>query len=169
MDAATLALVVAGIGIVGTLLGTAAGAVLGMWSDRQKWKRERLAKRREHEREALQFALKWLDPIDSALMRVTLLIPRIAAGQVDRDEMYQKIPNLMGTLAALDLPPHLQVMLPEGTYRKGLSILHEFGELTAMAKLASPYEDLASMAEALQSKADAQRHDLTAAYRKTFE
>lgn len=148
------------MGDIGWLLQLVLAAVVGglitylvtIFTEARKRHFEKQDKFLDKKREALEAALRWIEPIELSLMRIESAIYR---GQsfTSTDMSVQRgatIGDLLTHLAELDLPDHQRILLPEGAYNIGMGILQDIEELKMTAPLGLPQDERVALYKQLQ-------------------
>jgi len=154
--------------LIGTLIGGFITYITTSTTENRKWKRERMSKLQEQQREAIGRALDWMVPITSALIRVESLTSAFQSSAVDENHFRREYPDLVSSLAKMDPPPHLVVMLPKNTYARGNDIIMRFEKLRALNMMRDSPRECFDMVSILRAKIDELRDYLEQEYLKTF-
>jgi hypothetical protein len=91
--------------------------------------KKRKEKHSDQVRKALIIALEWLDPLDSSLSEIALLILTFLNKSITFKEFQKFYPELISRLGKLDPPKHLQVLLPDGVYSKSWYFINKCHKL----------------------------------------
>jgi len=166
------------LGIVATAmiaLGWGAGWFSRAYFERRRVQNEKEVRRSGVEREALELAMAWLDPMTLAIMKAEDIAFAYLFGRIDRSQFKVKWPkDLPKRLEALEVPSHLRIYLPDGIQQRGTSVIAMFMEFHSRVSRADT-SDNDQVFEALHYGQDIRKHidelrkDLEAAHRLTLE
>jgi hypothetical protein len=158
--------------IVFPLLGTLIGGFITYLAtsviENRKWKRERVGKLQEQQREAVARALDWMVPLSSALIQVESLTSALQSNSIDEEQFRNKYPDVISTLAKMDPPSHMIVMLPESAYARGHEILMGFERLKALNLMSHSSNECFDMVSTLRAMINGLQDYLRQEYLKTF-
>ncbi len=161
------------IPLFGALIGTLIGGFISYWATKtvedRKYQREKKDKLREQQREALAFALEWIDPLIDTISQVLHLTGNYLKDSLDKDAFERDYPNLMASIASLQPPARLKVLLPETTYPRISEIASDLGILKSMALDNWDKNEFIVVLGNTSRKVLELRDDLIKDYRKTFE
>lgn len=171
--------------LVGVVIGGVISALTTYLLDRRRWRRSRQDKKDEVRRQAIESAFAWLDPMYSALMNAEVRAYKLLNPGGDDEEFRDTYPDLIHTLAKLDLPAHHRLLLPPGTYASGKSINREFdefkyGALDLWEKVHYPQhspamneidarEQCSNRIAGIRKQVDTLRESLERAYQQTYD
>jgi hypothetical protein len=164
--------------ITGPLL-VVLGWVVGWHSrvafDNRRRRLDRQDARKSVQREAIELALRWIDPMSLAIMRAESVTSAYLFRRVDDNHFRDRWPkDLSAQLEALDLPVHLRPYLPEHTQQRGTGILSMFHNLyytvleTDRSDMNQVFETL-EVSFTIRRTIDQLRMDLEHAHVTTFE
>lgn len=128
--------------------------------EERKRRIERADKLQATTREAIELAMKWLNPIRNAIPRAELSLH----GDGTNDSA-----RLISELSKLDLPDHLIILLPKGTYRMGFLIAQTIDKIADAAMHNAPIDDSVALVVQLRKQSEEIHKALEAAYLRTFE
>ncbi len=99
--------------------------------ENQKWKQQKIDKQQDRYREALELALKWIEPIDFALSRIKSLSSAFINGRVTAGELRKQWPNLLRDLSMINrtIPARLKVLLPSTLFQPGFLLIEKIDDL----------------------------------------
>ena len=166
--------------VVTTLMGAIVGGAIAHLNatrlDNRRYEREKKERKLILEREALEKALAWTDPMTLAQTQAAFEADAYAWGKVDLSHLQSNYPSsLSAELEKLDVPVHLRPLLPPNTYIRGMSILgrieRELYYLCKEKRGKSTGEilEVSALAKKIEVEIDALRSELQAAYDTTFE
>ena len=115
--------------LIGVMVGGAVTYVVTTASERVRRQHEKADRLVDAKRQGLIFALRWLDPMESAATTAGLMATSGLRGEFDHTEFMKKWPYLLGDLEEHDIPIELRVLLPNSLYHKGHRIVRAMEEL----------------------------------------
>ena len=137
---------------------------------------ERANERRALQREALEKALEWFNPLELALIQAELTALAYVRGQIDESQLRIKYPRDISITMEREygLPPHLSMHMPEDAGRRANQIVSEFEQLFQMA-LDNPasgndvWMRVQAFGNQIREHISSLRNDLRASYSRTFD
>ncbi len=146
--------------------------------DNRRWRREKGEKLAEREREAIEKALEWIDPLRNAYSRADFIAGQfIFTGTVTEDQFQVKFPHdILNLFAKREVPTHLRGLLPAGVYRKGFHFNEMFQDAFLEALRLPPrsrglevWRAYQPRLDTIKAEIDRLEDDLRAAYMGTFQ
>jgi len=168
------------IPLTSALLGIIIGGLISYLSvrasDNRKWAQEKVDRISKEQRDAIGMALEWCEPIRRNISKARLLTGTFLQGWISTDDLRSQWPNMLTTLAHVNLPARLQVWLPPDTYKSALDIAAEVDNFAVNIEAFptqpdewhrrfTTYSDF--FGETIK-KLDSLESNLTNAYRQTF-
>jgi hypothetical protein len=113
--------------LVTALVTAVLGYLLGMLLERKRSQRDLRLKFLDEKREAISYALEWVDMLQAAIDRASSLCYAYAIGNIAESDFLDKYPDNHYQLK--DPPARLRVSLPGEAYPNGHRIRREIDEL----------------------------------------
>ena len=163
------------VATVMTILGWAVGWLSRAYFERRRVHNEKEIRSSSVEREALELAMAWLDPMTLAIMKAKDISFAYLFGRIDESQFRVRWPKeLSKQLEALEVPSHLRIYLPTGVQQRGTSVIAMFMEFHSKV-IRADKSDNDQVFEALHDGQDIRKHidelrrDLEVAHRSTLE
>ena len=169
--------------LIGVIIGGALSGFTAYFVELQRWRRTRRDKLDEAKKEAIEAAFAWLEPMYKAVRTAEGQAFRLLNPGGDDDGFRRDYPDLLSTLAKLDIPIQKRLLLPEATYHAGNEIVrnveafqYEALDLWERTKFYDPPLDdvdarqkCAERALAMRKQIEELQRTLEKAYQSTFE
>ena len=166
------------LGVVATvmsILGWAVGWLSRAYFERRRVQTEKETRSSSVQREALELAMAWLDPMTLAIMTAEDISSAYLFGRIDESQFRVRWPKeLAKQLEALEVPSHLRIYLPAGVQQRGTSVIAMLMGFHSKV-IQADRSDNGQVFEALHFGQDIRKHidelrrDLEVAHRSTLE
>ena len=180
MSSETLSWLQSALGpLLGVIVGASLSGLITKSLDDARFKRERLQKRSELERDAIAAALEWISPMRDAQITASSRANAAGRGDFDHEAYLEGFPYLLGELKKLELSGAQRALLPDDAYPRGIAIVRalddlkllgiQLGQKAAMGDVGSAVGAVIGKSIEIDELIRSLEDDLRAAYAATFE